>query len=107
MGLLLGVVVASAARFRPLLTNQEVGLVAGGLGVVGLLGAVIWLVSQRRDLRQQARFADRQFLLKERVSTAVEIHTNLLEANPTLAELQLNDTLTAVRRVDTQTVLPL
>ncbi|MCB8948016.1 MAG: hypothetical protein H6653_08370 [Ardenticatenaceae bacterium] len=106
LGLLLGVVVATIARFRPLLTNREVGLVAGGLGLVGLLGVVIWLISQRRDLLQQARFADRQFLLKERASTAVEIQTSQLEASPTFADLQLNDTLTAVRRVDTQTMLP-
>ncbi|MBK7893487.1 MAG: hypothetical protein IPJ90_01015 [Anaerolineaceae bacterium] len=106
LGLLLGVIVATVARFRPLLTNEEVGLVAGGLGLVGLLGAVIWLISQRRDLLQQARFADRQFLLKERASTAVEIQTQQLEATPTLAELQLDDALTAVRRVDTQAMLP-
>ncbi|MCA9920100.1 MAG: hypothetical protein KC445_19215, partial [Anaerolineales bacterium] len=106
IGLLLGVVVATVARFRPLLTNREVGLVAGGLGLVGLLGAVIWLISQRRDLLQQARFADRQFLLKERASTAVEIQTQQLDATPTFADLQLNDTLTAVRRVDTKAMLP-
>ncbi|MCB8977846.1 MAG: hypothetical protein H6657_10520 [Ardenticatenaceae bacterium] len=106
LGLLLGVVVATIARFRPLLTNQEVGLVAGSLGLVGLLGAVIWLISQRRDLLQQARFADRQFLLKERASTAVEIQTQQLDTNSTFADLQLNDTLTAVRRVDTQVMLP-
>jgi hypothetical protein len=106
LGLLLGVVVATVARFRPLLTNQEVGLVAGGLGLVGLFVAVVWLLSQRRDLVQQARFADRQFLLKERVSTAVEIHTQQLSVNPSLADLQLSDTLTAVQRVDTQVMLP-
>ncbi|MCC6607731.1 MAG: hypothetical protein IT327_31280, partial [Anaerolineae bacterium] len=106
LGLLLGVVVATVARFRPLLTNQEVGFVAGGLGLVGLLGAVVWLLSQRRNLWQQARFADRQFLLKERASTAVEIHTNQLDTTPTFADLQLADTLTAVRRVETQAMLP-
>ena len=106
LGLLLGVVVATVARFRPLLTNQEVGLVAGGLGLVGLFVAVVWLVSQRRDLLQQARFADRQFLLKERVSTAVEIQTEQLSVNPSLADLQLSDTLTAVHRVDSKAMLP-
>ncbi|WP_420629603.1 hypothetical protein [Candidatus Leptofilum sp.] len=106
LGLLLGVVVATIARFRPLLTNQEVGLVAGGVGLVGLLVAAIVLLARRYDLLQQARFADRQFLLKERVSTAVEIQTQQLETNPTFAKLQLNDTLTAVRHVDTQAMLP-
>ena len=105
-GLLLGVVVATAARFRPLLTNAEVGLVAGGLGLVGLLAVALILLLRRFDLLQQARFADRQFLLKERASTAVEIHTNQLEAPPTLAELQLNDTLTAAQRVDAKAMLP-
>ena len=106
LGLLLGVVVATVARFRPLLTNQEVGLVAGGLGLVGLVVAVIVLLARRFDLLQQARFADRQFLLKERTSTAVEIQTQKLDTNPTFADLQLNDTLTAVRRVDTKAMLP-
>ncbi|MCA9946668.1 MAG: hypothetical protein KC449_24470, partial [Anaerolineales bacterium] len=106
LGLLLGVVVATVARFRPLLTNQEVGLMSGGLGLLGLLGAIIWLISQRRDLLQQARFADRQFLLKERTSTAVEIQTHQLDITPAFADLQLTDTLTAVRRVDTQAMLP-
>ncbi len=106
LGLLLGVVVATIARFRPLLTNAEVGYVAGGLGLLGLLLAVIILLARRFDLLQQARFADRQFLLKERASTAVEIHTHQLEATPTFADLQLNDTLTAVQRVDTKAMLP-
>jgi low affinity Fe/Cu permease len=105
-GLMLGVVVATAARFRPLLTNEEVGLVAAGLGLVGLLLAAIILLLRRFDLLQQARFADRQFLLQERASTAVEIHATQIEAPAVLADLQLNDTLTAVQRVDTPQLLP-
>ncbi len=105
-GLLLGVVLATVARFRPLLTNQETGYAAGGLALLGLLLAALILLLRRTDLLQQARFADRQFLLKERASTAVEIHTQRLEATPTFADLQLNDTLTAVQRVDAATMLP-
>ncbi len=106
MGLLFGVVVATVARFQPLLTNEEVGLVAGGLGLVGLLAAIIILLVRRFDLLQQARFADRQFLLKERASTAVEIQTQQIETTSIFADLQLNDALTAVQRVDTKAMLP-
>lgn len=107
VGLMLGVAVATIARFRPLLTNEEVGLVAAGLGLMGLLLTAIVLLLRRCGLLQQARFADQQFLLKERATTAVEIHTDQIEAPAVLADLQLNDTLTAVRRVDALTLLPL
>ncbi|MCP4416548.1 MAG: hypothetical protein GY805_07995, partial [Chloroflexi bacterium] len=105
-GLMVGVVLATVARFRPLLTNEEVGLVAAGLGLVGLLVTAIVLLLRRFTLLQQACFADRQFLLKERTSTAVEIQSSQIEPPATLADLQLIDTLTAVRQVDTHSLLP-
>lgn len=106
VGLLVAVVVAAVARLRPLLTNQEVATVALALAGVGLLATVIWLLWRRYSLPEQARFADRQFLLKERASTAVEIYHGLITTNPLIAEQQLNDTLTAVQQVDTRTLLP-
>lgn len=106
VGLLVAVVVAAVARLRPLLTNQEVATVALALAGVGLLATVIWLLWRRYSLSEQARFADRQFLLKERASTAVEIYHGLITTNPLIAEQQLNDTLTAVQQVDTRTLLP-
>lgn len=106
-GLLVGVVVATVARIRPFLDNNEVGYVALGLGLVGLLVSWIVFLLQRSTLVQQARFADRQFGLKERVSTAVEIHEGRLTVSDTLAEQQLADTLAAIRPVDVRRDLPL
>jgi hypothetical protein len=106
VGLLAAVVVAAVARLRPLLTNQEVAYVALGLAGGGLLATAVWLLWRRYSLPEQARFADRQFSLKERTSTAVEIHTGLITTSPIIAEQQLNDTLTAVQQVDARTLLP-
>jgi hypothetical protein len=105
-GLLLAVLVAAVARFRPFLTNTEVAYVAGATAVLGLIVVLIWLLLRRFSLIDQARFADFQFELQERSSTAVEIHAQQIEATPTLAQLQLADTLTAVRLVDTKARLP-
>lgn len=106
-GLLVAVVVATVARLRPFLDNTEVGYVALGLGLAGLLISAIVFLMQRSTLTQQARFADRQFGLKERVSTAVEIHEGRLTVPDTLAEQQLADTLAAIRPVDARRELPL
>ncbi|MCP4425195.1 MAG: hypothetical protein GY803_11930 [Chloroflexi bacterium] len=106
-GLLMAVIVATAARLRPLLDNNEVGYAALGLGLAGLFIGGIVLLAQRYSLAQQARFADRQFGLQERASTAVEIESGTLPINPTLAKQQLDDTITAVQRVDAKTGLPL
>lgn len=106
VGLLAAVVVAAVARLRPLLTNQEVAYVALALAGVGLLAAAVWLLWQRHPLPEQARFADRQFLLKERASTAVEIHNGTITTSPLIAEQQLRDTLTAVQQVNTRALLP-
>ncbi len=107
VGLLLAVVVATAARLRPLLTGQEVMWAAIGLTLVGMVAALILLFWQRRDLWQQAQFADTQFALNERTTTAVEIHNGTIQTTPVLAEQQLNDTVTAVQQVDSKTQLPL
>ena len=107
VGLLVGVVVATVARIRPFLDNNEVGYVAVGLAVVGLLVSSIVFLMQRSTLTQQARFADRQFGLQERVSTAVEIHEGRLTVPAPLAEQQLADTLAAIRPVDAKRDLPL
>ncbi len=106
-GLLAAMVVAAVARFRPLLTNQEVGLVALALAGGGLLVGLAWVLWPRHALPEQARFADNQFRLQERASTAVEIHSGALATSPTIAQQQLADTLTAVQRVDTRALLPL
>ncbi len=106
-GLLLSAVLATLSRFRPLITNDELLWWAGGLMLGGLLITLLVVLFQRRSLLQQAYFADRQFKLAERTSTAVEIHEQALEVPTVLAKQQLNDTLTAVQSVNTIQQLPL
>lgn len=105
-GLLVAAVIATAARFRPLLTNLEVGYIAVALGVAGAVGGVALAVVGRRTLLEQARFADRQFRLQERASTAVEIRQGALAAPATLIWQQLADTTAAAADVDAAAALP-
>jgi hypothetical protein len=106
-GLLLAVVVATVARLRPFLTNQEVAWLSLGLAGLGLLVSAILLLAQREDLPGQARFADRHFRLQERVRTAVDLQQGHIEAPAPLVRQQLADTLTAMQQVDLKAALPL
>lgn len=106
-GLLTAVLVAVVARLRPFLTNQELSHVILLCGLLGLLVGAVALLWQRRDLSQQARFADRQFHLKERATTAVEIQTGLLTVPTDFAQMQLRDTVGVITAVDTKALLPL
>jgi hypothetical protein len=106
-GLMAAVVVAIVVWQRPLLDAQQLTYVALGLGVVGLLVGLVGLLGKRHSLEEQARFADRQFGLRERVVTAVEIQSNALSAPPDIAAAQLNDTLAAASLVDPARQLPL
>ena len=81
-----------------------------GLGILvgtGLLLSLLVIMIQRRTLPQKARFADRQFSLFERTSTAVEIYQEQIAVPVSLAQQQLQDTLTAVNKVDSKKQLPL
>jgi len=106
-GLLLAVLVAAAARFRPLLTNAEVAYVAAGLALTGLLVAAVVLGAQRRTLLEKARFADLHFDLQERASTAVELNAGRLQAPPSLAARQMADTVRATSAVNASALLPM
>lgn len=106
-GLLVTVAIAAVARFRPLLNNQELAYLAGGAAVLGLLVSLVSVLLQRRNLLQQARYADRQLNLRERASTAVEVEQGTLVVNPILAQQQLDDTLRAMALVDIRRALPL
>jgi hypothetical protein len=110
-GLLLGLGVALGlaflARAQPLLTRTEIA----GLGLslilvfVAIVATIIML--RRRSTLDQARFADRQFRLRERASTAVEIHDRRLVTSPELATRQLQDALDVTSRIDLPRQLPL
>ncbi|MDX1687899.1 MAG: hypothetical protein R3248_07940 [Candidatus Promineifilaceae bacterium] len=106
-GLLLAALVAAAARVRPLLTNEEVGYVAAGLALAGLVAAAGVLFTRRRTLLEKARFADRHFGLQERASTTVELNAGRLQAPPFLAGQQMADTVRATSAVDAKAGLPL
>lgn len=107
-GMLAALGLAALARVRPLLTNEELLVWAGIFAASGLIASLLFLWwGQRRDLIQQARFADRHFGLQERVSTAVEIREGRLVTAAELARRQLADTLRAATRVDLAAALPL
>ncbi len=106
-GLLATGLLALLARSRPLLTQGELALVAAGLLVLSVTAAaaVVWF--RPRALAEAARIADRQFALRERATTAVEIHSGRLNVAPDLVGRQLDDTLMAAAAVDPTRQLPL
>jgi len=106
-GLLLAAMVAAAARLQPLLTNREVATITLALTTAALFIGIVVLLWRRHDLTHRARFADRQFRLQERTSTAVELHHNAITAPSAFVDKQLGDTLTAVSTVNTAAALPL
>ena len=105
--LLAGLVVALAARARPLLTAGEIALLAVALAGVAALATAAATLARRRSLAEQARFADRHFALRERATAAVEIHAGQHDVSPPLAARQLSDTLAAAEAVDVARRLPL
>lgn len=106
-GLMVAVVVAIVAWQRPLLDARQLAYIAVGFALVGLLVGLVGLLGKRHSLAEQARFADRQFGLRERAVTAVEIQSNALPAPPDIAAAQLQDALTAASLVDPARQLPL
>lgn len=106
VGLLVAVMLAVWARFRPLLTNSELGWAALALALTATAVTTVILLLQRYPLPEQARFADRQFALQQRTTTAVELHTGTITTTPELAQQQLNDTLAATAVVDLNRALP-
>ncbi len=105
--LLVALVVALAARVRPLLTASEIALLAVALAGVAALATVATTLARRQSLAAQARFADRHFALRERAAAAVEIHAGQHNVPPALAARQLDDALAAVEAVDVARWLPL
>ena len=65
------------------------------------------MLLRRRTPAEQARFADRQFGLRERMVAAVEIHAGTLDADAAVAARQLQDALNAAAGVNAERQLPL
>jgi hypothetical protein len=106
-GLLLAAILATVARLRPFLTNDEVGIAALTLALAGLLTTVAGVWLPRRSILNQARFADAALGLRERTSTAVEIAHGALAVPADLRRQQLGDALDAAGKADVQAALPL
>ncbi len=107
LGLLVALAVALLSRARPLLTRDELALLALAAALVGLSAAGLVIMLRRRSLAEQARFADRQFDLRERMTAAVEIQTGRLAVDEAIAARQLDDALAAAATVDAARELPL
>ena len=105
--LLVGLVVALAARARPLLTAGEIALLAAAAVLIAVAATAIAAFARRRSLAERARFADRRFGLRERATAAVEIHAGQHDIGPALAARQLHDALAAAGAVDVQRQMPL
>ena len=106
-GLAVALVAALLSRTRPLLLRDELVQLAVAAAVAGLTIAGLAVLLRRRSLPARARFADRHFSLRERMTTAVEIQTGRLAADEAMAARQLGDALAATTTVDAAHQLPL
>lgn len=107
VGLALGLAAALLSRARPWLTRTELLQAAGLLAFIAVGLTALAILLRRRAPDEQARFADRQFGLRERMIAAVEIHAGMLDADAAVAARQLQDALTAAARVNAERQLPL
>lgn len=107
-GMAVGLLLALAARVWPLLPGEVIILLAGLLLVIGMVGALLGVWLWRRTPLQAARLFDRQFGLRERVSTALELAGGVLPVeSETLAERQITQAVRVAGQVDARRGLPL
>lgn len=108
LGVGAGVILAVAARLRPLLLPAQIAALTAIAAVVGALGvlAAIWL--RQQDSLRLARFFDDTFDLKERLSTSLEIAAGRTRSpNPEITARLLEDTLNRAQRINPAAYLPL
>lgn len=105
-GLLVGLAAALLSRQRPLLLRGELAFLGLAVALIGASLAGLVVLLRRRPLVAQALFADRQFGLRERMTTAVEIRTGRLTVDDDIAARQLDDALAAAATVDAARLLP-
>ncbi len=106
-GLMVVVILAVYARFRPILLNQELAFLAVLLGTSGFFASALIVLVRRQTLLEKARYADRHFGLLERATAAIEIENGQITTAKTFVELQLADTTRALAAVDEKRDLPL
>lgn len=106
-GLGLAVILALATRMAPLMFRFT--LISLSLIVIVPLPllalAAAWL--RPRRLQNTARLCEQQFGLKERISTAIEIHEGKISTSPELTRLQLEDATRAALDLDPDAGLPI
>jgi hypothetical protein len=100
LGLLAAVVVAAISRMRPWLHNDEMALVAATMALLGALAGLVSVLARRQSPLEQARLADWEFQLSERMSTAVEIQEGGLSIPRQLVDRQLNDALSVASSIN-------
>ena len=107
VGLLMGLGLFAIARFRPLLSANELALMTAALTAlcVAVMLGLVWL-RQREPLTIARRF-DEEFHLGERISTALELIDGHIVANDELTSYQIGDAYTQGQTVDARHELPL
>ncbi len=106
-GLIVTIGIAVLSRTRPWLLPKDIAFIAVGLIAAGcvLALAAVWFWPPHATHRR-ARYFDRKFDLKERVSTALEVTNGVLPLPSGLVEHQLSDAVQRAQRVDVQAKLP-
>lgn len=105
--LFLGLGAALLSRARPLLLRGELALLALAAALIAVSVTGLIIMARRRSPVDQARFADRRFNLRERMTAAVEIQSGQLAVDDAMATRQLGDALRAASAVDASRQLPL
>lgn len=103
VGAILAVLLGLFSRTRPLLLPVQLAVITAALfligGLIGVAGVWLW----PRSRIKSARFFDRAFGLRERVSTAMELGGTNLDQ---IGDLQLTDTLDRAKEVQPRLHLP-
>ncbi|MCW1969528.1 MAG: hypothetical protein KIH69_015555 [Anaerolineae bacterium] len=110
IGLGLALIPAVTARYMPLLSVWQLTQIAVSTTVLGGLIALAWpwLRHLRRSSLLWARHFDQRFGLKERVSTAMEIESGVLNVkNDHIRKRQVVDAAKIAEGVDFKRLLPL
>ena len=105
-GLYVGLAAALISRRQPLLTRDELVILGLASILIGVSGIGLIILLRRRSLAAQARFADRQFGLRERMTAAVEIQSGLLPVDGDITARQLADAIANAKTVDAKHLLP-
>lgn len=105
-GLVVALGIALAARLRVWLLPGDVALLSGVVVGAGGLTALIGVWARPQPVPHLARYFDRRFGLKERVSTALELVGGAILSVEQMTGHQLDDAVSAASGVDAAARLP-